>query len=272
VTAILGLQHLDGILMLADTEESLGEGAKSECDKLHRFIFKTNDPSPRAGTVITGGAGDSHLIECANQELERLFRASIGPRTNILAALSKFAKKFFQETMADYSGLDRFAPEFPDMLIAVNVRPHSWLFNWQRNRVFLVPQFTHAAIGTGISQLHPMLRDVRFSGTCETMLFHGIRMMFHAKRSVPGVGGQTEAIALWNEGQTRLFGTFVPKQIEDLVRNLDNFCMTTIYTAISNLSAPQDNINSQLEQIMKTLPLFRDSYNAILNPPPFMPL
>jgi hypothetical protein len=32
MTAILGLGCLDGILMLADTEESFGPNAKSECD------------------------------------------------------------------------------------------------------------------------------------------------------------------------------------------------------------------------------------------------
>jgi 20S proteasome alpha/beta subunit len=62
MTAILGLSYLDGVLMMGDTEESLGGDSKSECDKLYRFIF----PS---GTVITCGAGDSHLIDCANQEL-----------------------------------------------------------------------------------------------------------------------------------------------------------------------------------------------------------
>ena len=173
--------------------------------------------------------------------------------------------------MEDYRGLEALAPGFPDTLIAVNIRPRSWLFNWQRNKVFLLPQFTHAAIGTGIAQLHPMLRDVQFSGTCETMLFHGVRMMFHAKRAVPGVGGQTEAIALWNDGRTRLFGTYVPRQIEDLVRNLDSFCMANLYTAISNLNAPQANIDKQFQQMAQVFPQFRESYNMILNPPPPMP-
>ena len=69
VTAIVGFNYLDGVLMLADTEESLGEGAKSECDKLYRFSFP-------GGTVIAGGAGDSHLIDCANQEMQTFFSLS----------------------------------------------------------------------------------------------------------------------------------------------------------------------------------------------------
>lgn len=63
VTAIAGLNYLNGILMLADTEESLGEGAKSECNKLYRFSFPN-------GAVMTGGAGTRILIQCANQEMQ----------------------------------------------------------------------------------------------------------------------------------------------------------------------------------------------------------
>lgn len=62
MTAVIGLSFLDGILMMADTEESTSVYTKSECDKLYRFLFP-------AGTVVTGGAGESFLIDCANQEL-----------------------------------------------------------------------------------------------------------------------------------------------------------------------------------------------------------
>jgi hypothetical protein len=196
VTAILGLNYLDGVLMLADTEESLGTESKSECDKLHRFIFRVKGAPPKAATVITGGAGDTHLIECANQQMELFLRNAISPRANILSVLSTFAQKFFQDTMEDYQGLSReITPQFPDMLIAMSIPPNSWLFRWQGNQVFSVPGFTHSSIGLGIAQLNPMLRDVQFSSNMEAMLFHGVRMMFHAKRAVVGVGGQTEAMS-----------------------------------------------------------------------------
>jgi 20S proteasome alpha/beta subunit len=51
MTAILGLNYLDGVLMMADTEETTSTATKSECDQLYRFTFPI-------GTVITGGAGD----------------------------------------------------------------------------------------------------------------------------------------------------------------------------------------------------------------------
>ena len=75
MTAILGMNYLDGVLMLADTEETTSSATKSECDKLYRFTFPI-------GTVITGGAGDATLIEYANQEMHQFFARGGGQQPN----------------------------------------------------------------------------------------------------------------------------------------------------------------------------------------------
>jgi 20S proteasome alpha/beta subunit len=63
MTAIVGINYLDGVVMMADTEESIGSDSKSDCEKLRRFIFPVGKPPMKtAGTVLTGGAGDSHLM------------------------------------------------------------------------------------------------------------------------------------------------------------------------------------------------------------------
>jgi 20S proteasome alpha/beta subunit len=102
MTAILGMNYLDGVLMMADTEETTSMATKSEADKLYRFIFPV-------GTVLLGGAGDAHLIECANQDLHQYF-AKGGmqkPDTKatpeeIHSGLNAFAQKFFKETTGQY--------------------------------------------------------------------------------------------------------------------------------------------------------------------------
>lgn len=242
MTAILGMNCNDGILMLADTEETLlGGAAKSECDKLFRFIFPIGKkPIVGGGTVITGGAGDSHLIESANQELKKIFRTAIDPDTEVLDVLNSFATNFFKEMMEPYrdAGAGVYIPEF-DMLIAVNIPPQpTRLFCWKKARV--LEEFHHASLGTGVTQIHPMLRDVQFYGSCEGMLFHGIRMMYYAKRAVAGVGGKTEAIALQRNGATQYFGTTATQEIEDLVVNLEQFCNGFLYSEISNTYGGSD--------------------------------
>ncbi len=139
MTAILGLSYLDGVLMMADTEESLGGDAKSECDKLYRFSF----PS---GTVVTGGAGDSHLIECANQDLHQFFARTVKTTPGeILEALNGFALKLFEETVSPLRGF-QYEPGL-EMLIAVNCNKQSTLlFKWAQNRVIWIAPPQHTSI------------------------------------------------------------------------------------------------------------------------------
>jgi len=76
-----------------------------------------------------------------------------------------------------------------------------------RNKVLWIAPSHHECIGSGVWQLHPMLRDFQFVPTKETALVCGIRMMYHAKRIIQGVGGKTEAVALMNDGSTLHYGT-----------------------------------------------------------------
>src|SRR5258708_2550290 len=110
MTAILGFNHLDGVLMLADSEEVTSYESKSECDKIERFICPI-------GTVITGGAGDSHLIACANQELLAFMR-QMKPEHDVIAEITNFAASFWEEAIGPYRGFVKdYIPDF-EMLIA----------------------------------------------------------------------------------------------------------------------------------------------------------
>jgi hypothetical protein len=274
MTAILGLNSLDGVLMMADTEEFLGGGAKSQCDKLYRFIFKYG---MSAGTVITGGAGDSHLIDCANQEMHRFFAQGKPAITEgkhdlneILDALNEFARTFFCETLQQYQGTAEVLIPSMEMLIAVSLKQGSYLFCWKQGRVNYVSPPQHMAIGSGVVQLHPMLRDIQFSGTKECMFFHGIRMMYQTKRAVLGVGGKTEAMALLNDGATLHFGTDAAQKTEELIINFDEFLMNILYMDVSvvatNVLELDGNVEKSLREMPQLLKQYRDAYRKILYP------
>jgi len=274
MTAILGLNSLDGVLMMADTEEFLGGGAKSQCDKLYRFIFKCGNT---VGTVITGGAGDSHLIDCANQDMHLFFKESRSglpdntqdPR-EVLTALKKFAKWYFTETLQQYQGVSAELVPSMEMLIAVSLKHGSYLFCWKGGRVQYIPSPQHMAIGSGVVQLHPMLRDIQFSGTKECMFFHGIRMMYHTKRAVLGVGGKTEAMALLNDGATLYYGTDSAQKTEELVINFEEFLMKVLYMDVSIVATDvlelDGNVAKSLREMPHRLNYYRDAYRKILYP------
>jgi hypothetical protein len=128
----------------------------------------------------------------------------------------------------------------------------------------------HASIGVGIAQTHPMLRDIEFRGTRETMLFLGIRTMFHAKRMVHGVGGKTEAIALENDGTTHIWGTETTGKIEELVVNFDQFITKVLYLDVSNITPNikdlENNVAKSLEDLGNIMKMYRQAYKKILKP------
>lgn len=267
MTAILGINYLDGVLLLADTEESLGGDAKSECDKLYRFNF----PS---GTVITGSAGDSHLIDCANQDLHQLLARQVKTKPEeVLTVLNEFAAKFFEGVISPLGGANYQSAI--EMLIAVNCNKRSTLlFVWKQNRVLWLAPPKHASIGVGVVQIHPLLRDIQFVGSKECMLFHGLRMMYHAKRAVVGVGGKTEAVALQNDGATHYFGTIATQKIEELIINYEQFKTAVLDSGVATIAAADQRIEPELEvnvqRNLEELPLlikqYRQSYKEILQP------
>ncbi len=269
MTAIAGFTCFDSVLLLADTEETTSFTTKSDCDKLYRFIFPL-------GTVITGGAGDAHLIECANQELHQTFAAGIPKEPNqrldgelIRQALNAFAQAFFEKTTGEYSRFGMPSPPSLEMLIAVNCsKKQTFLYRWTHNRVLWIAPEKHACIGSGAVQLHPMLRDFQFVPTKETALFCGLRMMHHAKRIVQGVGGRTEAIALLHEGATLYYGIDNTKRVEDLVTNFEEFLAKFVFTAVSNISDefPEIEANAikSFGSVPEILKQYRDQYRKLM--------
>lgn len=267
MTAIVGFNCLNGVMMMADTEETTSNFTKSTCDKLYRFIFPL-------GAVITGGAGSGHLIDCANQELHQTFAKGIPKPDNqpldgeiVRNALNDFAANFYAKTTAQ----DLTASL--EMLIAVNIsKKETLLFRWLGNRVLYINPNRHDVIGSGAVQIHPMLQEFKLTPTADVALFCGIRMMSHAKRIIQGVGGKTEAVMLLHDGASMYYGTGNTEKIEKLVENFDEFLMQFVYTSVSHMGRdyPEEterNIAAGFADMPRLLKTYRDAYREILENP-----
>lgn len=272
MTAIVGFTCLEGVMMMADTEETTSSDTKSDCDKLYHF-------SSPDGIVVTAGAGDAHLIECANQELQQFLSKGEFQKPDVLLngeglliALNDFARGFFADTIAQFAGMSPVLVPGFDMLIAVNLhRKSTPLFRWTHNRMRWIPQSVHDCIGSGVTQLHPMLRDFEFMPTRETALFCGIRMMLQAKRIVQGVGGKTEALFLNHDGSLTVYGTENTQRIESLVWNFEQFLNKFVYTTVSNVSPDvaklEENSLNNFKILPEMLKEYRDKYRELLEDP-----
>jgi len=85
------------------------------------------------------------------------------------------------------------------------------------------------------------------------------------------VGGRTEAIALENGGRTHYFGLDATQKAEELVINLEKFLTTFVYTSVSNVFSPAEDLEKNVAQGFAELPRllhqYREHYREILTPP-----
>ncbi len=184
MTAIVGLNCTDGVLLLADTEETISQESKAECDKLSILQFPH-------GRMLLGGAGTAHFIHYAEQAIQREFLQTARNWPEILVDVNGLYKKINKETLGFYKGFAReYIPDGIDLLTAINADGQTVLFCWENASVVAVEPRAHASIGCGIYQTHALLRDLNLRMGADGMLFYGVRLMRQAKRGVVGVGPQ----------------------------------------------------------------------------------
>jgi hypothetical protein len=190
----------------------------------------------------------------------------------VLDGLNVFAQKLFKETTKTYKkvGLDPLH-EFA-LLIAVNIlKKGTYLFKLYLNKVLWIAPPNHTVVGCGDLVIHPMLYDFQLTPQKETALFCGIRMMYIAKNTIPGVSGKTDAVALLNDGSLIYYGTLNAARIESLVANFDEYLGKFVYLSVSNVSKEFPEIDGNCEQGFQDVPgilkNYRDKYKELLDHP-----
>ena len=254
MTAIVGLNCTDGVLLLADTEETISQESKSECDKLSVLQFPH-------GRMLMGGAGTSHFIEYAEQTIERDFLKSVRTWPEILVDANALYKKINKETLGFYKGFARdYIPDGIELLTAINASGQTVLFRWQDASVVAVDPRAHDSIGCGIYHTHALLRDLNLRLGADGMLFYGVRLMRQAKRGVVGVGGKTEAIVLHHDGTVGVFSTGVTSQIEDLISEIDAFTHRSFLSLIADVYSKDEEFENLLSQVTGRIREYRQRF------------
>jgi hypothetical protein len=99
VTIVAAFQCADGILMCADTEETIWDVAKCECDKLRCFRICNN------GFALCGGAGTSGLIELVWHRLHQDMFNQVYDWSQIEGVLNGHAMEIFDKHIGPYEYL-----------------------------------------------------------------------------------------------------------------------------------------------------------------------
>jgi hypothetical protein len=242
MTAILGFNCSDGVLLFADTEVSIGDIAKVQGDKL-RYIRCPH------GMIITGGSGDVYDIEYANFRLEReLLQEPMTSIDDIYLSLEGLLQNI----------LDcHKRPLNIEMLLAVHPfgGTDTRMFTWRQDLLTLISPHKHRCAGSGVIQLDPLLRQIEFVGDSKAMLLYGVSLMLQTKRMVQGVGGNTEALLLTNGMTASLhgFGRDVAQQIEVLVAEMEDYSIRFVTPFIAGKADSEEQVDGALATIAVTL-------------------
>src|ERR1700730_13748199 len=186
VTIVAAFQCADGILMCADTEETISDVAECECDELRCFRICKN------GFALCGGAGYSSLIELVWHRLHQDMFNHVYDWSEIEGVLNRHAMEIFDEHIGPYAHFPEHLIPTLEMLIAVQMEGKIQLYKWELNFVRPIPSGTHDAIGKGVLQASALIRENRFSFPSYDMLYFAVRIMDRVKKTVPGCGGKTE--------------------------------------------------------------------------------
>lgn len=214
VTIIAAFQCSDGLLMCADSEQTISVESKSQTRKIFasRYDF---------GSVAIGGAGDASLIEYVQQRLHRDLTFNPPTLATFESSLVTYADDVFDKQIRPYATFpSNYIPEF-ELLIGLQMNGEYRLYRWERNFVYHVPS-GHTSIGIGTLQSESLMGNQQLLWLpANQMLFSALRMMLRVKQLVQGCGGKTEVLCLSNDGSLISLPTRYIDAIEHLVDEVD---------------------------------------------------
>lgn len=205
MTAIIGFNCTDGVVMAADTEESFGEtGDKAYAHKLFPVERKN-------ANLCVAGAGSGHLIDYAK---EKIVATLEGAKDN-----AEFEIKLAELLNNLYAGeFSRYPVSSPShlavqLLVGVQFRKESdsskWggptLFECESNLVTQVPLARGRILGAGELLKETAIQFAGWGLTAPLAEWASLYIIHEAKRRYGGIGGKTHTCTIWADGKKMIY-------------------------------------------------------------------
>jgi 20S proteasome alpha/beta subunit len=235
VTIAAGYVGMNGIVLCADTQETIPDYIKGNTDKI-RYFFD------RGLHVAVTGAGDSELIETIGERIEKALFRDYSPNTfrftdEVRDIIQQEMSSSFRQYIIPYASF----PDRPscELLILVSVdndvNNYECLFKARDTTVREI-QYEGACVGAGI-----IIAQSLFERLCtsfmelDELVLAICYVMFQAKKSVIGCGGKTDLI--FSASKQHIFGGVSSIDIGLLERQFDS-CEETVNHLILDMVNP----------------------------------
>jgi hypothetical protein len=192
VTIAAGFRSNEGIVLCADTEETLGD------IKLWRGKIATVMYKDMRHIVAFAGAGWTDYIETAIQEVQDRLSNCSG-MDEIRTHLKKGLLRFFEGHLARWAGFPESEKPFVELLIGVSTKAGGADLFYYGGTAFY--STSEKAIGSGVILANSLITEYRPSNaSLDELCRLAVLVLSKVKRQVVGCGGDTHLVVLRRGG------------------------------------------------------------------------
>jgi hypothetical protein len=191
VTIAIGLLAKDGIVIAADTQETIGS---MKMDDSKVLVANKGTKRQKAGAMVVSGAGDGGYLDTINQEVCELFLAKKWSKKSFTATVKRHVKKFHDEHVIPFAKYP--SQERPELFLVIGTGFGSEQILLESDKSTVHPCRNYAAVGIGHMYARAMLR--RYWVKTDTVKAASLAayIMFHVKNNVEGCGNETQIVIL----------------------------------------------------------------------------
>lgn len=231
MTIAAGFVCMDGIVLCADTQESIPGYTKHSTDKIDRWEDENL-------TFAITGSGDSEIIQTVAQHIIEAGRREYTPNNYLYGDRAKTLieeafLKFFKKHLLPYPQNER---PFVELLIAIQCHHNRYLLKASGTTVRnLDPGISPGAdcIGSGVMLGHSLIEKLYNPFIdLDDLIIVACYIVFQAKKWVDGCGGNTDLLVLTDKLRTGMSSNEI-EALEKLFGQYDQAC-GHLLTAIAN--------------------------------------
>jgi hypothetical protein len=215
VTIAAGFICNEGVVIAADSQETIVGYTKESKAKVHTITFPPTVERQGLLTYVYAGAGDTDYIETAMEGVDQ----ALGPSRNFVEAVSAIDGsliEFQAKRMAPWAAFRQEQRPFVELLIGLSVGSAFGLLHYSGTAFHRCQG--HKAIGTGALLANSLMSTYCLSGDGVDKLVRLACYILHkVKKYVDGCGGYTQIAALRKDGDFT-FAAKIEEFEADIVR------------------------------------------------------
>ena len=200
MTIAIGLWTNDGVLLCADTQQSIGGGIKTYDGKVHTHLFSDGKRYKLAFGIA--GAGDLDYITTASAKLMENFPECKNSK-EVKTILEERWLEFFNKHISPWAHFPKDDRPYVELLISVSgTNIHPALYHCVGTAFHSCSKL---AIGSGILLADEMIQRYTFGNyKLEQIAILATYIMARVKHGVDGCGGSTHFVAMRKGGDIAL--------------------------------------------------------------------